>query len=145
MKGEAVWIVDSGATCHMCDDRKLFLNFNSLAEPRYITLGDGHTVKAGGRGVVLLRISTHDVETNKCKLQDGLYVPKFSFNLLRVVASTKAGMLVQFTEGRCEIFDGKNKLVATATRESNLYYLNCCSIHVRMNSAAEKECVWHQR
>ena len=130
MKGEAVWIVDSGATCHMCNDRKLFVNFNSLAEPRYITLGDGHTVKAVGRGVVLLRISTDDVGTNKCKLQDVLYVPKLSFNLLSVVASTKAGMLVQFTERGCEILDGKNKLVATATRESNLYYLNCCRIHV---------------
>ena len=145
MKGEAVWIVDSGATCHMCSDRKLFVNFNSLAEPRYITLGDGHTVKAVGRGVVLLRISTDDVKTNKCKLQDVLYVPKLSFNLLSVVASTKAGMLVQFTEGGCEIFDGRNKLVATATRESNLYYLNCCSIHVLMNSVGQKECVWHQR
>ena len=51
-------------------------NFNSLAEPRYITLRDGHTVKAVGRGVVLLRISTDDVETNKCKVQD---VPKLSF------------------------------------------------------------------
>ena len=95
-----------------------------------ITLGDGHTVKAVGRGVVLLRISTDDVGTNKCKLQDVLYVPKLSFNLLSVVASTKAGMLVQFTERGCEILDGKNKLVATATRESNLYYLNCCRIHV---------------
>ena len=79
--------VDSGATCHMCNDRTLFVNFNSLAEPRYITLGDGHTVKAVD---VLLRISTDDVETNKCKLQDVLYVPKLSFNFLSVVASTKA-------------------------------------------------------
>ena len=86
MKGEAIWIVDSGATRHMCNDRKLFVNFNSLAEPRYITLGDGHTVKAVGRGVVLLRISTNDVETNKCKLQDALYAPKLSFNLLSVAA-----------------------------------------------------------
>ena len=117
MKGEAVWIIDSRATCHMCNDRKLFVNFNSLAEPRDITLGDGHMVKAVGRGVVLLRFSTDDVETNRWKLQDVLYVPKLSFNLLSVVASTKAGMLVQFTEGGCEIFDGKNKLVATAKRE----------------------------
>ena len=145
MKSETVWIVDSGATCHTCNDRKLFVNFNRLAEPRDITLGDEHVVKAVGRGVVLMRISTDDVETNKCRLQDVLYVPKLSFNLLSVVASTKARMLLQFTEGGCEIFDGKNKLVATASRESNLYYLNCCSIHVRINSAGEKECVWHQR
>ena len=52
MKGEAVWIVDSGATCHMCNDRKLFVNFNSFAEPRDNKLDDGDTVKAVGHGVV---------------------------------------------------------------------------------------------
>ena len=106
MKGKTVWIVDSGATYHMCNDKKLLVNFNGLAEPRDITLGDKHTVKAVGRGVVLLRISTDNVEINKCKLQDVLYVPKLLFNLLTVVASAKAGMLVQFTEVGCEIFDG---------------------------------------
>ena len=87
LSGSEFWIVDSGGTCHMCNDRKLFVIFNSLAEPRDITLGDGHTVKAVGHGVVLLRISTDDVELNKCKLQDVLYVPKLSFNLLSVGAS----------------------------------------------------------
>ena len=148
VQGNAAWIVDSGATCHMCNDRKLFAVFDGLEEPLEITLGDGHTVKAVGRGVVLLRISTDGDETNKCKLKDVLYVPKLSFNLLSVPAATKAGKLVKFIEAGCEIFDEKKKLVATATRERSLYYLNCCSSHLHMNSAEEKEpkeCVWHQR
>ena len=78
-----------------------FQQFNR-SEPRDIKLGDGHAVKSVGRGVVLLRISTDDGKTNKCELQDVLYVSKLSFNLLIVVASTKAGMLVQFTEGGCK-------------------------------------------
>ena len=86
MKGEAVWIVDSGATCPVCNDTKLYVNFNSLAEPWDITLGDGHTVQPVGRGVILLRISTDDVEANKCNLHDVLYVPKLSFNVLSIVA-----------------------------------------------------------
>ena len=54
------------------------MNFNRLAEPRDITLGDEHVVKAVGRGVVLMRISTDDVETNKCKLQDVCNISKTS-------------------------------------------------------------------
>jgi hypothetical protein len=97
---------------------------------------------------VSLRISTDGHETNKCKLKDVLYVPKLSFNLLSVPAATKAGKIVNFSEAGCEIFDEKKKLVATATKEKSLYYLNCCSPHPHMNSAEEKEpkeFVWHQR
>jgi hypothetical protein len=45
-QGDSAWIVDSGATCHMCNDRKLFAVLNSFEESLEITLGDGHTVKA---------------------------------------------------------------------------------------------------
>lgn len=68
MKGEVVWIVDFGVICYMCNDRKLFVNFNSLVELWYIILGDGYMVKVVGCGVVLLRILIDDVKINKCKL-----------------------------------------------------------------------------
>lgn len=94
MKGEVVWIVDFGVICYMCNDRKLFVNFNSLVELWYIILGDGYMVKVVGCGVVLLRILIDDVKINKCKLQDVLYVLKFLFNLFSVVVLIKVGMLV---------------------------------------------------
>ena len=36
------WIVDSGATCHMCNNKALFANLQQLKEPLEVTLGDGH-------------------------------------------------------------------------------------------------------
>ena len=39
------WIVDSGATCHMCHDKKLYSEFQVLEKPTEVTLGDGYTLK----------------------------------------------------------------------------------------------------
>ena len=41
-----IWIVDSGATCHMCNDRGLFIQLCNLKEQVDVTLGDGHCLVA---------------------------------------------------------------------------------------------------
>ena len=51
------WIVDSGATCHMCNERGLFIQLCNLKEPVDVTLGDGHCLVAEGRGDVKLNIN----------------------------------------------------------------------------------------
>ena len=43
------WIVNAGATCHMCNNRKMFANFR---RPQDVTLGDGHVLEATGEGIV---------------------------------------------------------------------------------------------
>ena len=45
------WIVDSGATCHMCNDKGLFDNFSDLIQAQAVTLGDGHHLKAEDRSL----------------------------------------------------------------------------------------------
>ena len=49
------WIVDSGAMCHMCNDNKLFTNFQSLDKSQEVSLGDGHVSKETAQGVVRLK------------------------------------------------------------------------------------------
>ena len=46
------WIVDSGATCHMCCDDKLFDELHSLKQPLEVMLGDGYAMEE--QGVALL-------------------------------------------------------------------------------------------
>ena len=46
------WIVDSGATCHICNSKELFEDFHPLSEPQKVALGDGHTLEAVGTGAV---------------------------------------------------------------------------------------------
>ena len=52
---QCVWIVDSGATCHMCHDDKIFITLNQIEEPIEVMLGDEHALTATGRDEVVLR------------------------------------------------------------------------------------------
>jgi len=142
VEGQDSWIVDSGATCHMCSDKRLFVELCSLEEPEEVTLGDGYAVEATGKGVVKLELVAKDGKTKKCKLHDVLYVPKLSYNLLSVSRVTKAGKAVEFNEAGCVITDENRKLIGTATRVGNLYYLNCRDGRAQSNAAAE---TWHRR
>ena len=49
------WVIDSGATCHMCNDDMLFTEMRYLKQPQEIMLGDGHILEAIGVGVVELQ------------------------------------------------------------------------------------------
>jgi len=40
------WIVDSDATCHMCNDSKYFAELRDLEQPQEVSLEDGHAFKA---------------------------------------------------------------------------------------------------
>ena len=88
------WIVDSGATCHLCNDRSIFTVFNSLENPQEIVLGDGHTLDAVGVGDVVLNLVV-DSKIKKRRLRDVLYVPKLAYNLLSVSKATKTGKKVK--------------------------------------------------
>ena len=144
------WIVDSGATCHMCNDRKLFVELRNLDKPLEVTLGDGYDLHAIGRGVVVLETKLPSGRTKKCKLHDVLYVPKLSYNLLSVSRTSDAGKTARFGETSCQILDANRKLVAVATRVGDLYYLSCHPGSQKCHTAVDKgtetrEDVWHRR
>jgi transposase InsO family protein len=144
------WIVDSGATSHMCNERKFFVEFRNLEPTLQVTLGDGHELQAAGQGTVELEITLAKGVTKKCKLYDALYVPKLSYNLISVSKSTETGKTITFGEAGCQILDRSRKLIAAATKVGNLYYLDCCVDHQQVHSVEKgsheaKENVWHRR
>ena len=57
------WVIDSGATCHMCNDDKLFVEIRCLKQPQEVTLGDGHVLEATGVGVVELQATLGNGKT----------------------------------------------------------------------------------
>ena len=68
----ASWIVDS--TCHMCNTRCDFVVFRTLPRPEKVTVGDGRSLEAIGRGSVDLWMKLPSGATQKCKLHDVLFV-----------------------------------------------------------------------
>ena len=78
------WILDSGATCHICCNQKLFDELE-VKSSQDITLGDGHVIKSAGCGTVKVKLTQRDGSYRHCTLHDVLYVPDLSFNLLSLL------------------------------------------------------------
>ena len=80
------WIVDSGATCHMCNYMSQFVEYQSLKKPEKVTLGDGHRLDAVGSGTVELVVNLPDGKRKKLKLLNTLFVfPGLSYSLIRYI------------------------------------------------------------
>ena len=48
------WIVNLGATCHMCNDKNLFTDTRHMDTPQQVTLGDGSLLEGSAEGTVKL-------------------------------------------------------------------------------------------
>ena len=114
------WIIDSGASCHMCWERDVFLTHTKLSGSN-VKLGDGRNVKAAGEGTVKLKVHCADGKEVTLKLHRVLHVPEMSVNLLSVKDVTDQGFRLMFTENCCQIQTEHGKLVAEGVKRGNLY------------------------
>ncbi len=137
----ASWIVDPGATSHMCTSRQLFTDYRRLYEPEKVSLGDGRNLEAVGRGTVSLTMKLSSGMLKRCRLLDALHVPELSYKLISVSKVSEAGKVTRFDESGCKIVNSDNKVIATATRCGSLYFLDCKS----SEQAKTKEDLWHKR
>ena len=51
------WILNSEATCHMCNQQSLFTHYQPLAKPLNVLLGDCRSLQAIGQGSVTLTMN----------------------------------------------------------------------------------------
>ena len=116
------WIVDSGATCHVCNDHGSFVELSFLQTPLDIILVDGHALKAIGCGIVTLMFES-DFSIRKYKLSDVLYVSELTYNLLSVSKAVEKGISFAFRDHRCVIKDVNQRLITVATKVGNLYHV----------------------
>ena len=141
------WIVDSGATCHICNSKELFEDFHPLSEPQKVALGDGHTLEAVGTGAVEVKLELPGGGSRIGRLNEVLYVPTLAYNLLSVSKAIEAGKTVTFGKTQGEVIDGEGEVVAVASKAGNLYYLKCEPLkNEQINSARHqsKENLWHR-
>ena len=131
------WIVDSGVTCHMCNNESSFSELHPLSRPQEVTLGDGHVLEATAEGTVTVEMLWPDGCTKRCKLQDVLYVPYLSHNFLSVSKASEAGKSTKFDKSGCEIMSSNNQVIAFVNRVGNLLLLGILQKN-RLNTAQEK-------
>jgi hypothetical protein len=113
---------DSGATSHMCCDRKLFKTLRETSNELAVTIGDGRSLKATGTGNVVLRMNSGRGRRQvKLTLHDVLLVPGLARNLFSVTKATKMGKTLDFTEQECLVKEVRsNHVVARGHRQGGI-------------------------
>ena len=107
-----MWVVDSGASHNMCNDRSCFVSFKRLPSPIIIKLGDETTVTATFHGLINI---SQGLQLNT------LYTPTFRLSLLSINQLDLAGYTMTFRRGKCSIFTDSTNIIANRT--GDLYIL----------------------
>lgn len=90
-----MWIIDSGASDHMCNNLCVFANYNSVEQEKHeVTIPDGSKFQVEISGTVVLQ--------NGIALHNVLFVPKFNYNLISVSKlSVDMNCKIYFTTNGC--------------------------------------------
>ncbi|XP_060964774.1 uncharacterized protein LOC133033727 [Cannabis sativa] len=103
------WVVDSGATRHICANKDVFSSYKPVGDgEEHVYLGDSQTVQVFGKGKVVLKLTFGKT----LALNDVLHVPNIRANLISATLLGKVGVKVSFESGKIEmtknnIFVGK--------------------------------------
>lgn len=116
-----VWIIDSGATSHMCVNPEYFVSMDKTVKQE-IFLANGRKTTTEGVGSCKLVWESPEGRRYNVVLSDVLYVPNFKTNLISVKKLTAFGVKVNFDADGCRILKDK-KVIGTATMVGGLYKL----------------------
>jgi hypothetical protein len=130
------WIVDSGATSHMCKYPELFSNLTPCNI--MVTVANSHTVHVKQRGSVVI----HTHKGRKLILENVLLIPELEHNILSIGKLDAQDFTQIIRKGKCVIKKGKIKIVAKKDKGLYIFVSTTCE---KVNFAGENLDVWHQR
>lgn len=86
------WVIDSGASQHLSSQKERFCNYEPIC-PLKIQIGDGSEIEAVGKGNIMLETNGATITLN-----DVLYVPDITTNLISVAKAVDHGNNLLFTK-----------------------------------------------
>ncbi|KAL5787945.1 hypothetical protein ACOSP7_004894 [Xanthoceras sorbifolium] len=88
------WVIDSGATKHICGDMNYFYNYTSVKKEgeESVYLGDSRSTPVIGKGKILLKLTYGKI----LSLNNVLHVPTIRYNLVSVYLLGKASLKISF-------------------------------------------------
>lgn len=117
------WILDSGATRHVVNDKKFFTEIDEHYNTA-IKLADGESAQVQGIGNGFIEFCNNKNTVHRTELSQVLFVPKLVGNVLSVKQLTKCGFEINFSGCFGEIkCNGKQIGVADSIVDSDLYIL----------------------
>lgn len=137
---KTAWIVDSGASTHICCTPELFYCTYKLSKPTEVHLPDGSSHKV---------LDARKVRLSKdIVLVDVLYIPGFTHNLLSVAQLIHdLGIKCIFYQNHC-VFqkEHSDKLLEVGKLKGNLYIINSTTENYYVNFSNPKRMTmleWH--
>ncbi|UYV80202.1 hypothetical protein LAZ67_18001996 [Cordylochernes scorpioides] len=147
---EDSWLLDSGATNHVCRNKDWFVDLREVSSDPIMTASG--TTEAKGYGHIFLQTFIHN-ESIEIKLNNVVYVPNVRRNLLSVSKIEENGNRVTFRNMVARVFNPENRIIAEATNVNGLYIVKGKTLnssktafnserdHFQNNSLR----TWHQR
>ncbi|KAK9673306.1 hypothetical protein RND81_12G159200 [Saponaria officinalis] len=143
------WILDTGASDHMCYNKNLFSDITAIPQPYVISLPNGHSITINSVGTAPLtpEISLHNV----------LFVPSFRYNLLSISKLAKQfNSVVSFTSNVCFMQGSSMKQpLILGTTHKDLYLLQPTSSAISCSTtdppsfkyvaSVSSSIMWHNR
>ena len=90
------WVIDSGASQHLCGNRTQFTSYTNFSIDQAITIADGTKIQAIGSGEVVLA-----TEEGTMTLMGVWNVPKIRRNLISISRMVDAGYTIEFGPISC--------------------------------------------
>jgi len=115
------WIVDSGASHHMCGDASALTNVRH-AHPVSVTIADGTVRRAVTRGTAVLQIVGPKGATT-LRLDDVLVLPGIAMSLFSVRTAARRGFRTLFKENEVVVVDASGKVRVTGYPSGGIYAL----------------------
>lgn len=140
------WIVDSGATSHMCSDKGSFVDISEESSAT-VVLANGKEVPVKGIGSVKIRTVDEEGSFVDLTLTKVLHVPDLESNLLSVSKLISLNVLVTFDRAGCKMTKSGVSL-GVADRFGSLFKLRMAhdrASHVKSAHMIDCQHVWHKR
>lgn len=115
-----MWIIDSGASRHMCAQKSVFKNLRP-SNVKSISMANSNKIPVEGEGEVTLTCKTPD---GHCEvfLSNVLCVPEIVSNLVSISCMTKNKARITFHKNSCSVKNAANQMVMLAKQIYNGIY-----------------------
>ncbi|GBM50230.1 hypothetical protein AVEN_134796-1 [Araneus ventricosus] len=153
---KGVWVIDTAATTHFCNDKSLFLDIRPVTNMQMLLAIGNKDCPVEVIGTIRFLVKNKDY-FNEITLSDVLYNPKLRRNLLSGSRLEKKGAHFVGSKGKIHIYNKDWNKLFLAVRHENLYFfkptkyiapktkeMNSVS-NITSKTKSEPMIIWHER